>query len=444
MKRYISLLLILPVLIMAVAAPVSAAEANYGVYNLLDYGQIVGSNAVDAVSDELGNSVVWGNTVLAEDFADYGFLAVWWHNPGIFNISGWSALVIIENILDLYTLDGDFVISETDYGDNVYFLSYTGPVEVNDNYVTLTFMYDVVPPSGSCTIEFLNLYVKADYDNTIRVPLEIYDVLHGTTDGAPAEGSSYDYLVNMNDDATNQSGLTSAGQCCLRLRPMATEGTYDYLDLNFEVTGINITSISCLQGDKALEFDVGYSYLDTGGNFIVSSDSSNGEVLSNTYTRYWVSIRVYTEGANFIQGWPVVFINGTNFTSVSDGQGWNIKFYPTYVSYNVSILDPYVMWLNKIYQALHPEGAEDAASEFQNQVDQKAEQMQEMAGVMDSVEKPAMDSVSSDMSGIVSQGDIMLAAAPLNTLMSNEIILSLFTMALVFVTAAYVLYGKRG
>ena len=40
MKRYISLLLILPLVIAAVAAPVSAAEANYGVYNLLDYSQI--------------------------------------------------------------------------------------------------------------------------------------------------------------------------------------------------------------------------------------------------------------------------------------------------------------------------------------------------------------------------------------------------------------------
>lgn len=436
MKRYISLLLILPLILAAVAAPASAAEADYGYVNVLEYGYVVDAYKYASPMIKLYQT---NNRLTLQGSGTY---QVTFQNPGIISGGQFSCLVFTDATFSVFG-SKDFTVSDTAFGDDVKLISGSaanGGTYFYDIESYLTFNFQI---SGGTYLEFINFYVCNAAENTVFVPLEIYDVLHGTTDGATA-GATYDYSVNMNDDATNSAGLTNAGQCCIRLRPMATEGAYDFFDLSFEVTGINITSITCMQGDKALEFDVGYTYLDADGNFIVSSDSASGEVASNTYTRYWVSLRVYTPAANFIDGWPLVFIDGVDYSAVSDGQGWNIRFYPTQISYNTSIMDPILYWLVKIARLLNPDGMSGAASEFQQQVDEQSQQLQDMAGIMDSVEKPALDSFDVSVDSYVSQTDVTALAAPMAVFFEGEIFGSVIMMSILLATAGYVLYGKKG
>lgn len=433
MKRYISLLLILPLILAAVTAPASAADADYGFVNLLEYGTVVDAYKYGSTYTQIYTV----NNYLT--LSGSGVYDVTFENPGIIEDGQFSCLVFTDATISVFG-GKNFTVHDTAFGDDVKLIVGTATASSSYFYDTLSYFTMTFQISAGTYLEFINFYVTPAYENTVAVPLEIYDVLHGSTDGATA-GATYDYIVNMNDTATNNAGQ-SAGQCCLRLRPMATEGAYDFFDLSFEVTGINITSITCMQGDKALDFDVGYTYLDASGNFVTSSDAAGSDVLSNTYTRYWVSLRVYTPAANFIDGWPLVFIEGVNYSAVADGQSWNIRFYPTQISYNTSLMDPILYWLVKIARLLNPDDGGSAA-EFMQQVDEQSQQLQEMADVMDSVEKPALDSVNTDITSLVPMNDIVLATSPIRVMLSNEIVIGVFSISLLFMLASYVLYGKK-
>ena len=448
MKRFLSLMVVASLVLSAAVIPASAAGANYGIYNLLDYSKITSiSFEYEDYSGQWVEKTIAGGSNSVGLPVGTGTVYITYHNPAGSMVYGISGLINLNRIDSISCSLGDLSLSDTDYSTNtkfyeIEFYNKTGGNGFYNDTVTLEFDFDV--SIGGAKLEFLSIYVKTAYDSTVRTPIQIYDTIHSTTETFSASAASHSYTVNMNYGPTNQAGI-AAGLCTIRLRPLATEGTFDFWDLNFEVTGINITSISCLQGDKSLDFDVGYTYMDSSGTIIVNPDSQGaGDTLTNTYARVWVSLRVYTKAANFIEGWPLVFINGTSTSAITDGLQWNITFYPSYVGYNVSIFDPYVMWLNKIYSALHPEGAVEAADKFTDKVKEQSEQLNQMVGTMDSVQKPSLDSVQSDISAIVPQGDMVLATAPLGTLLGNEIIVTIFSISLLFVMVSYILFGKKG
>ena len=81
---------------------------------------------------------------------------------------------------------------------------------------------------------------------------------------------------------------------------------------------------------------------------------------------------------------------------------------------------------------------------FQDEVDEKDQQLDDMAAVMDSVNKPALDSINVDVSGYVSPSDVSALAAPLLVFITGDVFGPIIIMSILFATVSYVLYGKRG
>lgn len=438
MKRYISLLLILPLVLAATIVPASAAESDYNIYNLLDYDYILDFTYEGENGSEPAQYI--RNLIVFDQPGTYyvTFVMPFTLVPG-FNF---SAFVGFEDPEVITSFGGQqFSFTGTDYGSTSQshdlFLFEGRILYCYPEGDTITIPITVSDSWAGMSMEFFSFNVIPFY-NTAPTDLQVFDVVHQTVTTVPMGTSSFDYSVNINNES-----VTDAGSFSIRLRPLATEGTYEFFDLSFEVTGLQLQSITCMQGDKPLDFDMGVGYLDTNGQFVYGADVGDLEIQSNTFARYWISMRVYTPAANFIEGWPVVFLDGIAAGSKTDGQTWNIRFYPTQVAYSTSVFDPLMFWIIKIAHYLNPDdmGAADA---FQSQVDQQKEQLEGMVDVMDSVEKPALDSVQSDLGAYVPQGDMVLATAPLGTLLGNEIIVTIFSISLLFVMVSYILFGKKG
>lgn len=80
---------------------------------------------------------------------------------------------------------------------------------------------------------------------------------------------------------------------------------------------------------------------------------------------------------------------------------------------------------------------------FQNKVDQKDQQMDEMAAVMDSVQKPDIDQINVSVDQYVSQADIHVLASPMAVFFEGELFSQVIIMSILLATVSYVLYGKR-
>lgn len=438
MKRYISLLLILPLVLAATIVPASAAESDYNIYNLLDYDYILDFTYEGENGSEPAQYI--RNLII---FDQPGTYYVTFAMPfTLVEGFNFSAFVGLEDPEVITSIGGpQFSFAGTDYGSTSQshdlFLFEGRILYCYPEGDTITIPITVSDSWPGMSMEFFSFNVIPFY-NTAPTDLQIFDVIRQTVTTVPMGVSSYDYNVNV---AWHES--VDAADFSIRLRPLATEGTYDFFDLSFEITGLNLQSITCMQGDKPLDFDVGFAYLDASGDFIYGNNEDLLGIESNTFVRCWVSLRVYTPAANFIDGWPLVFLDGVVINPWDDGNPPSIRFYPTQVAYSTSVFDPLMFWIIKIAHYLNPDdmGAADA---FQSQVDQQKEQLQGMVDVMDSVQKPALDSVQSDLGAYVPQGDMVLATAPLGTLLNNEIIVTIFSISLLFVMASYVLFGKKG
>lgn len=434
MKRYISLLLILPLVIAAVVSPVSAAEANYNVINILDYDYIL-----DFRYDGPDGSVpaqIERNFLVFDEPGSYSITF-----PMPLRMAGsfsFSAFVAFDGHLDWFGGD-DFTLTETDYlpnsaGGDIYLLSgsVTNAYFSDESFtISLNILY------GDCSMEFFNFNVIPYSGSTADTELQVFDVIRQNVTTVPAGIASYDYPVNVQYEES-----VDAADVSIRLRPLATEGTYDYFDLSFEVTGINVQSITCMQGDKALDFDVGFAYLDGSGNFIYGNNEDNLGIETNTFVRCWVSLRVYTPAANFINGWPLVFLDGVVINPWDDGNPPAIRFYKTQVSYRASVFDPLMYWIIRIAHSLNPDNFAQQEA-FQNAVQEQVSEFDTIIDTMDSVQRPDLDQIQTDVQAVAPGLDILRATGPFRAMLSNELLLTVFSMSLLFCTGSYVLFGKK-
>lgn len=440
MKRYISLLLILPLVLAATIVPARAAESDYSIYNLLDYDYILdfryeGENGSEP-AQYIRNFIV---------FDQPGTYYVTFAMPFTL-VSGFlfSAFVGIEDPDVITSFGGpQFSFSGTYYGSTSQshdlFLFEGRIFDCYPEGDTITIPITISDSWAGMSMEFFNFTV-IPYINTIApTDLQVFDVIHQTVTTVPMGTSSFDYSVNVNNES-----VTDAGSFSIRLRPLATEGTYEFFDLSFEVTGLQLQSITCMQGDKPLDYDLGVAYLDSNGQFVYGADVGDLEIQSNTFARYWISIRVYTPAANFIEGWPVVFLDGISAGSKADGQTWNIRFYPTQVSYSTSVFDPLMYWIIKIAHSLNPSEAIEQSVQAQQQMSEQASQIQAGVEIMDSYARPDLGTFDPDINTVIPGNNIILATQPLRVLLSNEIILTVFTISFLLATASYIVFGKKG
>ena len=112
------------------------------------------------------------------------------------------------------------------------------------------------------------------------------------------------------------------------------------------------------------------------------------------------------------------------------------------VVYELDVIErDIVTWGQNIVDALTPDStaAEDVSGEMEDQ----RNEMQDVQDQLDTATKPSTDEMQTDISGIVSSDDVVLASAGLSAVMQVDMFAQMFTLSLVFMLASYVLFGKR-
>lgn len=96
--------------------------------------------------------------------------------------------------------------------------------------------------------------------------------------------------------------------------------------------------------------------------------------------------------------------------------------------------------LDAIYQALTATGDSE---DFADDVGQQGDKLDDMAGIMDSVTQPDIDSIDTDLSGIVADADLTNVANVYTSVIGDGFMLQILTMVSVMAMMSYALFGKR-
>lgn len=81
--------------------------------------------------------------------------------------------------------------------------------------------------------------------------------------------------------------------------------------------------------------------------------------------------------------------------------------------------------------------------QFENDVAQQGDKLDDMSGIMDSVQKPDLGSINTDLSGIVSPADTANIAQVYTMVIGDSFIPQIMTMVVVMAMMSFVLFGKR-
>lgn len=88
-------------------------------------------------------------------------------------------------------------------------------------------------------------------------------------------------------------------------------------------------------------------------------------------------------------------------------------------------------------------GNSSTADDFQNTMESQGKELDDLAGELDSVQKPDVDDIEVDLDGLVSIEDVNRNTSVLSSIMSNQIFLPMIMISLTLAFCAYALYGKR-
>lgn len=88
-------------------------------------------------------------------------------------------------------------------------------------------------------------------------------------------------------------------------------------------------------------------------------------------------------------------------------------------------------------------GDTDPGDDFQDQVDQKDQELEDMAAVMDSVTKPAIQDINVSLDQYVKPADVQVLATPLTVFLEADLFRTMIIMSIILATVSYTLYGKR-
>lgn len=210
---------------------------------------------------------------------------------------------------------------------------------------------------------------------------------------------------------------------------------FDYIDYNIFCDVSDITSIHCEYGGNIVPIEV--DYLDN------TSMSSAG---------YGISVRIdlsNIDRSSYSGNGPILWIDGvlhvglTNFISVAYIVG--------HVRYTAQ--NPVVYWVKNLFYRIDSGfdslldaliGDTSSADDFNSESAEKNEQLQNMVGVMDTVQRPDINQLDPITQLNNSGADIAGGIGPILTVpMQNPIILQVLILSLTFALVAYVLYGKR-
>ena len=95
-----------------------------------------------------------------------------------------------------------------------------------------------------------------------------------------------------------------------------------------------------------------------------------------------------------------------------------------------------------LQQLIDGASGQDDADEFNDSVSDKTDELNTMAGVMDSVTPPDISKVNLDQ--IISPEFVSITTSGLSAILSNQIILTIFMMSMTMSLVGYILFGKKG
>lgn len=116
-------------------------------------------------------------------------------------------------------------------------------------------------------------------------------------------------------------------------------------------------------------------------------------------------------------------------TSLTQSVGWLTETYNTVVA-----------GFNQVIQLLSGEGDTEG---FQDDVDQQGDKLDQMDEALNSVTKPALDRVDTNISGIVSDTDLANTAHVYTYIIDDNIMAPALTMVTILAMMSFALFGKR-
>lgn len=173
------------------------------------------------------------------------------------------------------------------------------------------------------------------------------------------------------------------------------------------------------------------------GSKVLSFDLSVDPVFSSSVSNY--------EYGFYIQ------VDAVSLSPMTDEVPWYSIFgawlsrqYTSIKSTIVSVKDGIVSSLtsgfNRLAELL---GASGNSDQFQDEVNQQGDRLDQMDDVLNSVTKPALDRVDTDISGIVSDTDLSNVAHVYTYVIDDNIMAPALTMVTILAMMSFALFGKR-
>lgn len=261
-------------------------------------------------------------------------------------------------------------------------------------------------------------------------------------------------IRDTHDGMLNDSGTWTAGSGPLLLQGEASGNSslqckfwilnwerYDYFDLIFEVSCYSINSISAYAGTVAIPCD--YTFIDAGTSY--GAD-------------YYITCRLDLRGLDKTGDDPYLIVyfagvEGINDVYIDSGTGIVIE----------QGVSPDVYWYQKLFTAISSgftnvktwiqnqttaivnaiNGDTSSADDFQDEVQEELDELDQAQAVMDSVTKPAINQIDVSVDQYVPQTDIQVLVSPMAVFLEGEIFSKIIMMSIMMATVSYVLYGKR-
>lgn len=125
------------------------------------------------------------------------------------------------------------------------------------------------------------------------------------------------------------------------------------------------------------------------------------------------------------------------FNAFSSWYNYHFDRVVTSIDNNTNIL---VSLFSQLFDILDSSGDNE---QFQDDVGQQGDKLDDMQQVMDSVQKPDLGSINTDLSGIVSPADTANIAQVYTMVIGDDFVPQIMTMVVIMAMMSFVLFGKR-
>lgn len=466
MKRQISTFLVLILCFCAWAEPVKAAEVNNGWVNLLDYGTANSSGSNLIYYEDAG-----GSLSVMYPFPDYinvVYVDMLFRsnssNPTI-SYKG-SPLTVVKVGNDGYNLFRAYGRTPS-YGRHFTFsVGYSDGTWVDFIKIAVS----TTEPNGT-DIEAYCQIQATDFDQTIHyVPTDEINhrMINATQDYADTwftsyiwtnDWKKYDYIdfqlmfhVHAITSISAVMGSTNVPVEVSYLEGAPIEGNAYYVTMRMDVSQLDrsindypmIIVFGRLDAGKINSVD----FVNCSGSVDSASISPMALYFQNLNT--WIRKQTADLSAVFSGLGESISDNFANLRSWIREHTDSIKDWMTEQTSDIgkyfdSLELGIESWIQNQTRELTEvfRGDDHAGDDFQQDVADKDQELEDMADVMDSVTKPNIGNIDVSVDTYVRPADVNTLTAPLMVFLTGDIFGPIAIMSILMATVGYVLYGKR-